>query len=296
MSMASKSIALLTILFFALFSGCGRPMPETGLPLVAVSIQPQKYFVDKIAHNLVSVLVMVPPGVSEHTYEPKPFQMASLSRAVIYFGIGIEFEHAWLARLTGTYPRLKVVHTDSGIAKMPMEEPAVIGKTEDTHEHEGLDPHIWLSPALVKVQAASITVALCASFPGHASEFRANDSLFMLGIDSLQQEISTLLVHRSDIGPIMVFHPAWGYFTREFGLKQMAIEVAGKEPSARDLGTILDYARKNHVSTIFVQPQFSRRTAEIIAREIGARIAIADPLAEEWAGNLRSFARALVRP
>jgi zinc transport system substrate-binding protein len=94
----------------------------------------------------------------------------------------------------------------------------------------------------------------------------------------------------------MVFHPAWGYFAREFGLKQMAIEVQGKEPSARELGEILDYARNNHVSTIFVQPQFSRRTAEIIAREIGARIAIADPLAADWAGNLRNLAKALVEP
>jgi zinc transport system substrate-binding protein len=283
-------------MLFALFSVCSRSTPETGLPIVAVSIQPQKYFVEKIARNLVSVLVMVPPGVSEHTYEPKPFQMASLSRAALYFGIGIEFEHAWLPRLAGTYPQLKVVHTDSGIAKMPMEEPLFIGTTEDTHEHEGLDPHLWLSPEFVKVQATTMTAALCDRFPRHAAEFRANDLLFMVEIDSLQQEIKTELARRSGTDPIMVFHPAWGYFAREFGLRQMAIEVQGKEPSARDLGTIIDYAQKNRVSTIFVQPQFSRRTAEIIAREVGARIVIADPLAADWAGNLRNFAKALVQP
>ena len=294
--MISKLLLFLLILFFALFTGCGRSAPETGLPIVAVSIQPQKYFVEKIARHLVSVLVMVPPGVSEHTYEPKPLQMASLSKASLYFGIGIEFEEAWLSRLAGTYPQLKVVRTDSGIARMPMEEPVVIGKAEDAHEHEGLDPHIWLSPELVKVQATTMTAALCARFPRHAAEFRANDSLFMVEIDSLQREIRTMLARRSGNDPIMVFHPAWGYFAREFGLKQMAIEVQGKEPSARELGEILDYARNNHVSTIFVQPQFSRRTAEIIAREIGARIAIADPLAADWAGNLRNFTKALVEP
>jgi zinc transport system substrate-binding protein len=263
--------------------------------VVAVSIQPQKYFVDKIAHNLVSVIVMVPPGVSEHTYEPKPLQMASLSNAALYFSIGIEFESAWLGRLMGTYPAIRVVRTDSGIAKIPMDR-LLVGEPAEAHEDEGLDPHIWLSPELVRAQAATITAALCTRFPGHAAEFRTNDSLFMLEIDSLQQEIKTLLAGRSGDARFMVFHPAWGYFAREFGLKQLAIEVQGKEPSARDLRTILDYAGKTPVSAIFIQPQFSRRTPEIIAREIGARIAVADPLAADWAGNLRSFAKALVQP
>jgi zinc transport system substrate-binding protein len=294
--MTSKSLVFLLAAMAALFSGCGSPTPKGSVPVVAVSIAPQKYFVGKIARDLVSVMVMVPPGVSEHTYEPKPLQMASLSRAALYFSIGIEFEHAWLARLAGTYPRLRVVPTDSGIVKRPLEEPVAIGQPADTNEREGLDPHIWLSPELVKKQAATITDALCASFPVHAAEFRTNDSSFMVEIDSLQNEIRALLAQKKGPCPFMVFHPAWGYFAREFGLKQLAIEIGGKEPSARTLGMVMDYARGNRIETIYVQPQFSRQTADIIATEIGARVAIADPLAADWADNLRSFAQKLVQP
>jgi zinc transport system substrate-binding protein len=291
--MTSKSLVFATILLSALFTGCNRQSAD-GPPVVAVSIAPQKYFVDKIAGNLVSVLVMVPSGVSEHTYEPKPYQMTALSRAALYFSIGIEFEHAWLERLSGTYPQLRVVHTDSGIVKIPMEPPIYIGDKAGAGSEEGLDPHIWLSPELVKTQAATITAALCSAFPIHAKEFRANDSLFVLEIDSLQHEIKALFAQKNGACPFMVFHPAWGYFAHEFGLRQVAIEVEGKEPSARTLGSILEYARTGHIATIFVQPQFSRQTAEIIAHEIGARVAVADPLAADWAGNLLSFTKNLV--
>ncbi len=292
--MTSKSLVLAIILLAALFTGCDRSSPD-GVPVVAVSIAPQKYFVDKIARNLVSVLVMVPPGVSEHTYEPRPHQMTSLSRASLYFSIGIEFEHAWLERLSGTYPQLRVVHTDSGIAKRSIEAPIYIGDRSGVVGEEGLDPHIWLSPELVKTQATTITAALCTAFPLHATEFRANDSLFMLEIDSLQNEIKTLFAQKNGLCPFMVFHPAWGYFAHEFGLRQVAIEVEGKEPSAHTLGSIFDYARTGHISTIFVQPQFSRQTAEIIAHEIGARVAVADPLAADWAANLLTFTKNLVQ-
>ena len=292
--MASKYIFFLTALLLAFSLFCGKQSSESGLPVVAVTIPPQKYFVDKIAGNLVRVIVLVPPGVSEHTYEPKPKQMADLANAKLYFAIGIELEKAWLSRLTATYPALTIIHTDSNIAKIQMDShAATTGGTVDHESHEGLDPHIWLSPELVKTQAETMTAALCAAIPAHAAEFRSSDSLFVIEINKLQQSIGTILAGSDSGRPVLVFHPAWGYFTREFGLRQVAIEINGKEPSARDLGTILDFAHRNRVAAVFVQPQFSRRTAEIIAAEAGAKVAIADPLAEDWDANLRAVAEAL---
>jgi zinc transport system substrate-binding protein len=158
-----------------------------------------------------------------------------------------------------------------------------------------LDPHIWLSPELVKQQAATMTRALSKIDPAHAGLFAKNDSLFSLELSALQDTIRRILSKRKqDQGmPFLVFHPAWGYFAHEFGLRQVSIEVQGKEPNPRELGAILTMARKNGIKTIYVQPQFSRRTAQIIAAQIGAQVVIADPLALDWETNLLQCARAL---
>jgi zinc transport system substrate-binding protein len=271
---------------------CTRTPVEPLKPLVAVSIPPQKYFVEKIAGDLVDVLVMIPPGSSPHVYEPRPVQMASLSNAKAYFAIGVEFEKAWLERLAKTSPAMMIVHTDRGIAKQPLQEhPGE--EAPSAHDHEGLDPHIWLSPELVKHQAANMEHALSAAFPSHAATFRRNDSLFLLEIAALQDSIRAILRSQTPGRPFMVFHPSWGYFAREFNLQQIAIEVEGKEPSPSELGAIFDCAKRFGITTIYVQPQFSKRSAEVIAQQIGAHLEIADPLAMDWRENLLRCAHAL---
>jgi zinc transport system substrate-binding protein len=285
--MKKTHLSPLIFLSLSLLLSCGKSPTDSVKPVVAVSIPPQKYFVEKIAGDLVDVLVMVPPGASPHTYEPKPSQMAILSKAKVYFAIGIALEKAWIGLLAKTCPAMTIVHTDSGIQKIAFHDP-------DARENgEGLDPHIWLSPELVKQQAAAITDALCRMDTLHASLFRKNDSLFMVHIDTLQQDIRRTLSSLTSNRRFMVFHPAWGYFAQEFGLVQIAIEVEGKEPSPAELGRVFDIAKKDSIKTIYVQPQLSKRSAQIIAAEIGAHVAVADDLAEEWAANLLRCAEAI---
>lgn len=282
----------------ALLLFCGKPVTDAAKPIIAVSIPPQKFFVEKIAGDLFEIMVMMPPGSSPHTYEPKPSQMASLSKAKLYLSIGVEFEKAWLGRLSRSYPQMAIVATDSGIPKMAMQDglegSSNVGATPHGHETHGtLDPHIWLSPELVKQQAATMTSALCRIDPAHAALFNKNDSLFNLELSLLQDTIRQLCARRKQSGPFLVFHPSWGYFAYEFGLRQVSIEVQGKEPNPRELGAILTLARKSGIKAIYVQPQFSRRIAQIIATQIGAQVVIADPLALDWETNLLQCARAL---
>jgi zinc transport system substrate-binding protein len=280
---------LLLIATILLALSCSKTQEVQLKPLVVVSIPPQKYFVQKIAGDLVEVEVMIPAGSSPHAYEPKPVQMAKLDRARIYFSIGVEFEKAWLGRLTKTARHILIVPTDSGIKKPELAD----GHDEQKgHTHGGPDPHIWLSPELVKRQAATMEKTLSTVFPEHAAAFRSNDSLFIIEIAALQDSIRAILQSRQQ-RPFLVFHPSWGCFAAEFNLKQMAIEVKGNEPSPADLRTIIDFARRNGITAIYAQPQFSRRGADIIAREMGARVFIADPLSEVWEANLIACARAL---
>jgi len=271
--------------------------------LLFVSISPQRYFVKQIGQDLVKVDVMVPPGANPHTYEPRPRQMVAISKAKIYFAVGIEFEKANLKKIVSTNPNLKVVHTDEGIDKIPM--PAHLHDEEeqdhdegehhggdeedDHHEHEALDPHIWLSPRLVKAQARIILKALQESDPSNRSEYESNFRQFASQIDQLNADLNNMFAGKQGMR-FLVFHPSWGYFAHAYGLEQVPIEIEGKEPKPAQLKSLIDYAKKETIQVVFVQPQFSAKSAELIAKEIGGEVAFTDPLAEDWMSNLRHVA------
>jgi zinc transport system substrate-binding protein len=268
---------------------------------VFVSIVPQRYFVEKIGGDLVDVSVMVQPGASPATYEPKPNQMAALSRAKIYFAVGVPFEMVWLKRFLELNPSLVVVHTETGIEKIPMKGPHLpveVGASarETRHpkrqgDHHGMrDPHVWLSPPLVMLQARHILTALLEVDPAHSSVYEANFRRFMIEIIDLDAEIRGLLSGQRKGVRFMVFHPAWGYFADAYGLEQIPIEVEGKEPKPQDLRYFVESARDLRTKVIFVQPQFSTKSAETIAKAIGGQVVFADPLSPDWAENLRAQA------
>jgi zinc transport system substrate-binding protein len=268
---------------------------------VFVSIVPQKYFVKQIGKNMVDVQVMVQPGASPVTYEPKPRQMAELSRTKIYFAIGVPFENIWLKKIVASNAKMKVIHTDYGIKKIPMtvlhhhreEKGHLSGEHRENHqtEHSGLDPHIWLSPPMVKIQAHTMMTALQEIDPSHRSAYEANYRQFVSRIDELNARLKTMFADKQGLR-FMVFHPAWGYFARTYGLEQIPIEMEGKDPKPARLQELIEYARKKGIKVIFAQPQFSSKSAELVAKEIGGRVIFADPLAEDWMANMREVAAA----
>jgi zinc transport system substrate-binding protein len=258
---------------------------------------------------------MVEPGADPHTYEPKPQQMVAISKAQLYFAVGIEFEKANLGKIAATNPNLKVIHTDHGIEKLTMaahhhddheddhhdadhdhEKGEHHGETEhddehaeEHHEHAGLDPHIWLSPPLVKIQARTILTTLQEADPKNQGVYEANFQEFAARIDQLDNDLKKIFAGKEDL-EFMVFHPAWGYFAHTYGVKQVPIEIEGKEPKPAQLKELIQHARENGVKVIFVQPQFSAKSAKLVAREIGGQVVFADPLAEDWMANLRQVA------
>lgn len=300
-------IALRVVLSFCLWgtvwggvAGAAGPVP------VFVSIAPQKYFVEKIGGKLVEVSVMVEPGANPHNYEPKPRQMVALSKAKTYFGIGISFEDVWLKRIAEANPDLLIVHTEAGLKKIRMiahrhdEEPPHRdhGEKDGHHDegeraeepHEIKDPHVWLSPHLVMLQARNILQALLAVDPSHRSVYEANYKEFILELVELDAEIRGVFAGKGEDVEFMVFHPSWGYFARAYGLGQVPVEVGGKEPKPANLNRLIQHAKKKGIKVVFVQPQFSTKSAEVIAKAIGGQITFADPLAPDWADSLRKVA------
>ncbi len=311
------NLIAVTVCFFILFLS-GSIALATDKPTVFVSILPQKYFVQQISMDHINVEVMVQPGASPATYEPKSSQMRQLSSSSAYFAIGVPFEHAWLEKIAGVNPEMKIVHTDEGITKLTMaehhhnqdhhadqhhtnfdeakekaheEHSEVHHKEENVHrdQHRGSDPHIWLSPSLVKKQVAIIADALAKIIPEKTSLFQENLKSFTRQIDALNTDLRSTLKGKEGMR-FMVFHPSWGYFADDYGLEQVAIEGEGKEPKPAQLRKLIEHARENDIKVVFVQPQFSTKSATVVAREIGGEVIPADPLAENWLSNMRDVA------
>ncbi len=255
-------------------AGCGGDEEATSSDealQVTVSILPQKYFVERIGGSYVDVNVMVSPGNSPATYEPKPEQLAALSAADAYMSIGVPFESAWLDKIASANPDMVMVDTAQDIEKV------------------GGDPHIWLAPELVKLQSQNIYEALVALDPAHEAAFKDNLDAFSADIAALQGDIQqTLTGLGSD--KFMVFHPAWGYFAREFGLQQIPIEVGGQEPSAAELAALIETAQEEGIQVILAQPEFSTEDAETIAQEIDGEVLLISPLNPDWLANMRDVA------
>jgi len=265
---------------------------------VAVGVAPLQHFARKIGGDLIETTVLVPAGADAHTYEPKPSQMRALAGAAMYLSVGLEFEEAWEPRLKAASPRLKFIHTDVGLNKLPMpeghhDEHHAKAEAPGRHDHENEpDPHVWVAPREVRQICTHIEAAFAKADPAHAKIYAANLAAFLKEIDALDSELTaTFASVPADRRSFMVFHPAWGYLAKAYGLTQTAIEFEGKEPSPKRMTALIAQARAKGVKVIFVQPQFSRRTAESIAQSIGAQVVVADPLAEDWAANLRGVAK-----
>ena len=284
-------IGLLVPILFPAQIGFAQPIK------VFVSILPQKYFVEKIGGDLVDASVMVQPGASPATYEPKPRQMVALAKSRVYFAIGVPFEATWLEKIAATNSRLHVVHTEAGIERMPMKPDHLHAgrrrqvEIEQGNDHHGVkDPHIWLSPPLVMQQARTIFRTLASLDPVNLASYENNYKKFIMELVELDLELRKVFERRVEHHDFMVFHPSWGYFARSYGLRQVPLEIEGKKPKPEELKDLVQYANEIGARVIFVQPQFSQQAARTIAQSIGGQIVVVDPLALDWANNLREVA------
>ena len=270
-------------------SGCSANPPsstQTSQIPISVSIDPQKYFVEKIGGDNVAVNVMIAPGVDPHTYEPKPEQLKQLSKTQAYFTVGVSLEDAWKDRLQSVNPKMLVVDTSKGVEKLPLEE----HEHEHEHEHGSLDPHIWLSPKRVKLQAETIYQTLVQIDPQNQAKYQANLEGFIQEIKSLDQDIQQNFKNIKS-RKFIVFHPEWGYFAKDYGLEMISIEVEGNEPSASELADLIKSAKTEKIKVIFAQPEFSTKSSQTIAKEIDGQVMTISAFSPDWSNNLRQVSK-----
>ena len=275
-----KKILFLCITFISILNA--------SKPELTVNIAPQKYFVEKIVKDKFEINVMVKPGSSPHNYEPKPSQMKSLVNSKAYFLVGDPFEQAWMDKFKQNAKNTLFVDTTKGIEKIQMEEydhehehEEHTTQTHHDHDHSGLDPHVWLDPVLVKIQAKNIYDAMVEIDSQNSDFYKTNYEEFLKELDSLDENIKTILSPYKDKA-FMVFHPSWGYFAKRYDLEQISIEIEGKEPKPNELVELIEEAKKHDIKIVFVAPQFSQKSAKTISKNINANVIAIDPISANW--------------
>jgi zinc transport system substrate-binding protein len=242
-------------------------------------VPPQAFIVRKLADTLVDVEILVPPGANDETYEPAIDRIRALSEARLYVKVGhpkFSVERAWIDRLLSEHASLEIIDGSAGAEVLDE------------------DPHVWVSPSHVRAAARNVAAGLERILPESRTKVAENLEKLESEIEGVDADLRSLFAATRG-RRFFVFHPGWGYLAREYGLEQVAIERHGKEPDAGALAETIADAKAAGVTTIFVQPGFPRASAEVVAHEVGAELAVIDPLAYEWTENLKSVARQIAR-
>jgi len=273
------------------FFGCDSAPPQRqagpASPAAArletfAGIPPVAYLVERIGSDRVSVGVLVQPGQDPHVFEPTPRQVVELSRARLFFRVGMPFEDRLVERIAGGPAHFTVVDAARWIDRR--------ASNPDDDDEGRTDPHVWLAPLLLKTMAANVRDALCQADPRHADDYNANVKTLHAELDALHSRLAR------DLAPFRgqafyVFHPAFGYFADAYGLRQESVEIEGKTPAPRQVFGLIDKARRDHVTIIFLQPQFNQQIAASIAQAIGGTVTPMDDMAFDVMRNLDDVAK-----
>ena len=291
----SSFLVAFVLLSVVLLCGCQPTETETRL-IVAVSLEPQAFLIDRIGGDRVRNIVVVPAGREPENYQPTVEKVAALSKAKVWFQTGMPFEVAFQPKLASLAPTMKFVDLRQGIPLRKLELHA--HSEANGHlccDEEGNDPHIWLGPSAIKTQAETILRTLVELDPLGEPKYRRHCEALLAEIETIRSEIAEVLLPKRSKN-VFVFHPAYGYFCDEFGLRQLAIEFEGKSPSATQLAELIASAKKEETPpTIFVQPEFNQGPANAIAEATGGNIIVHSPLQHDVLSNLRQLAEMIAR-
>ena len=277
----------ITLLIAILCGGCTSRRPADGEPLY-VSILPLRSLVQGIVGDDFDIEVLVPPGASPETFEPTPRQFVGLNKARMVFNVGlIDFETMLLAKVED---QAKVVDLSRGIELIP--GTCSHGSHGHTHTH-GIDPHVWTSPRALQKMAENAYEAIREAYPDSV-KYETNYRLLQQELKALDERTAARIA-ASDVEYFIIYHPALTYYARDYGLRQIAIEADGKEPSAKQLTQLIRQAREDGVRRILYQSQFPASAVEVIARDIDAEYAEVDPLREDVIANIEEITGIITR-
>ena len=278
---------LMELMALLLCMACGGKQTEESI--VTVTIEPQRFFAEKIGGDKFQIHCIVPSGQSPETYDPTPKQMVEVGNSVAYFQIGsLGFEQVWMQKIRENNPDLKIYDLSKGMSFIQ----------EVTHHHHhhshahGVDPHIWSSIAGAKIIAQNMLEAFIQLDGEHADYYKSNYTALLKEINQTDTVIRQLLAPLKE-RTFIIYHPTLTYFAKEFDLTQLCIEMDGKEPSPAILAQLIATAKEREVKVVFIQQEFDKKNAELIAKETDCRLEVINPLSYHWNEELIHIAKVL---
>lgn len=253
---------------------------------IFVTITPMQSIIEEITAGDFDIEVIVPKGASPETFEPTPKQVTSFSDAEFIFSTGlIDFEQSLIERIGDD---AEVVNLSNGIE-------LIAGScSHGNHKHKhGVDPHIWTSPRALRTMVTNAHKAIMAHYPDSVKYTEATGRL-LERIDALDTYCATR-IKAEGVEAMMIYHPAYTYYARDYGIEQIAIEHDGKEPSLRQTTALIEKAKEHGVKAILRQPQYSEDKVRAIANDAGAEIITTDPLAEDILGEIERVTEIICR-
>jgi zinc transport system substrate-binding protein len=237
-------------------------IPSAALPFeITVGIAPQKYVVEWIGGDLVTVHTLMDKGADPHSFSPKPAQVASLARSRIFFGIGFPYEKVFSSNLKKNFKNLKVIDTSAGLTR------------------EDDDPHLWTSPRMLMKTAKAVLEGLVAEDPGNAARYAENYAALIEELNVWDNKFSILFDGKRNRS-FLVYHPFLGYFANDYALIQYSVEKDGKPPKPQDVAFILDTVKKENITVFLTVKTHSEEPARFIAMQSGLEAVGIDVLNE----------------
>lgn len=282
---------ILIFMMSILFVGCGKNSLETSKKsIIIVTIPPYADFVEKIAGTTVDIVTILPPGANLHTYEPVPYDVTKIGHGLVWFIIEEPLEKKILTSLREKNQGLKEVDLQKNISLLSMSETAALTSCQGNHSHhEGKDLHTWMSPKIVLKQLEVIADTLIQLIPENADLYKENLTAFSNDIFSLEEETKEILAPFAG-SAILVSHPSFGYFCRDYDLEQLSVECEGKDPRPKDIEILLQKVNTLKVKLIFIQKGFNNKGAELIGKKLHLPIYEVDPYAKDYIKTIQTIA------
>lgn len=305
------ALILVAVMAVILLSGCQAKdisPSDSEKPIVAVSVPPQSFFVNKIAGDTVETITLIPPGYSPENYQPKPYEIEKLSKAKVYFTTDVPTEEAnILPSLKDLSGDIKIVDMFDMIADKykvltfdlyddsldavllhDEEENHDEHEGEEAHDHSGADPHIWMSPKRAMMMAEIVYSELVIISPENEEIYKTNLNSLINELEDVDKYIKDTLADKTNKS-FIIYHPSLGYFADDYDIKMLAIEENGKETTAKNLERIIDFAKSNNIKVVFYQTEIDSSQAKVIASEINGSVVGINPLSEDYISNLKQL-------
>jgi zinc transport system substrate-binding protein len=312
---ATATAAVVLGLFSQAEAAVDKPTTATVIS-VATTIMPLADWVKNVGGDAVVVTTLIPAGASPHTFEPKPTDMRRAAGAQVVFRVGLEYDD-WALKMVPSRAKGRVValgdvlkkqsaipdvcHVQEGAVEIASKEKGATSGHNHGHDHShghshdhGTDPHYWLDPMLAQASLKPIVEALSAQRPDLRITFEENAKRYGAELQSLDAELSAS-ISLKPVRPVVTFHNAFAYMANRYNFRVAGVieEFPGKVPTDRYIMDISRQLRKEKISVIFAEPQFNPRAAEVLAKEIGGRVDILDPLGHEDFSDRDTFVKLL---